>query len=176
MQLPRMSCCGTDWVGIDRAHCCRRTGGCGHVFDDAQLWDAHRPARGLCGPTLCGAGANQQRDLAAGTGPGTHQQPASGDEKLTDCAANPEAVTAHTAASSQVWSQRPHRRSTSGTGRLRTSSQSPPSCRGVRSGSASLVTTGHPRCCAQRTTCATATSRPDRPHCCDERCQGAPRL
>jgi hypothetical protein len=44
MPLLRMSCCGIDWVGVDRAHCCRRTGGCGHVFDDAQLWDAHRPA------------------------------------------------------------------------------------------------------------------------------------
>jgi hypothetical protein len=42
-----MSCCGAHWVGADRAHCCRRTGGCGHVFDDAQLWDAHR-VRGIC--------------------------------------------------------------------------------------------------------------------------------
>jgi hypothetical protein len=70
MPLLRMSCCGTDWVGVDRAHCCPRTGGCGHVFDDAQLWDAHRPAR-ICEPTLSGAGANHQRDLVAGTGPGT---------------------------------------------------------------------------------------------------------
>jgi hypothetical protein len=42
-----MSCCGAHWVGADRAHCCRRTGGCGHVFDDAQLWDAHR-VWGIC--------------------------------------------------------------------------------------------------------------------------------
>jgi len=42
-----MSCCGAQWVGADRAHCCRRTGGCGHVFDDAQLWDAHR-VQGIC--------------------------------------------------------------------------------------------------------------------------------
>ena len=44
---PGMSCCGAQWVGADRAHCCRRTGGCGHVFDDAQLWDAHR-VQGKC--------------------------------------------------------------------------------------------------------------------------------
>jgi hypothetical protein len=48
MQLLRMSCCGLEWVGLDRAHCCRRTGGCGRVFDDAELWDAHRK-RGTCG-------------------------------------------------------------------------------------------------------------------------------
>jgi hypothetical protein len=49
-----MSCCGTSWAGVDRAHCCRRTGGCGHVFDDAQLWDAHRPARVCVDPRLLG--------------------------------------------------------------------------------------------------------------------------
>ncbi len=38
----RMACCGVEWVGVERAHCCRRTGGCGHVFDDAALWDVHR--------------------------------------------------------------------------------------------------------------------------------------
>ena len=37
-----MACCGKTWVGPDRAHCCRRTRGCGHVFDDATLYDAHR--------------------------------------------------------------------------------------------------------------------------------------
>ena len=42
-----MSCCGLSWVGVDRAHCCRRTGGCGAVFDDVELWDAHRTA-GRC--------------------------------------------------------------------------------------------------------------------------------
>ena len=36
-----------EWVGLDRAHCCRRTRGCGRVFDDATLWDAHR-RRGNC--------------------------------------------------------------------------------------------------------------------------------
>jgi hypothetical protein len=54
MPLPRMSCCNTSWVGVDRAHCCRRTGGCGHVFDDAQLWDAHRPARRCVDPYSLG--------------------------------------------------------------------------------------------------------------------------
>jgi hypothetical protein len=37
-----MFCCGVGWVGVDRAHCCRRTRGCGHVFDDVVLWDRHR--------------------------------------------------------------------------------------------------------------------------------------
>jgi hypothetical protein len=49
-----MSCCGTGWVGVDRAHCCRRTGGCGHVFDDALLWDAHRPVRMCVDPRSLG--------------------------------------------------------------------------------------------------------------------------
>lgn len=44
VRIMRMSCCGTEWVGPDRAHCCRRFGGCGAVFDDAALWDTHRPA------------------------------------------------------------------------------------------------------------------------------------
>jgi len=43
----------------------------------------------------------------------------------------------------------------------------------VSSGSASSVTTGHPRCCA-RTSCATATSRPGRPPCCTARRLPAP--
>jgi hypothetical protein len=47
VQLLRMTCCGADWVGVERAHCCRRTGGCGHVFDDAELWDTHRRS-GTC--------------------------------------------------------------------------------------------------------------------------------
>lgn len=42
-----MWCCEREWVGPDRAHCCVRTGGCGHVFDDAELWDTHR-RRGTC--------------------------------------------------------------------------------------------------------------------------------
>jgi hypothetical protein len=37
-----MTCCAMTWVGPDRAHCYRRTRGCGHVFDDAALYDAHR--------------------------------------------------------------------------------------------------------------------------------------
>ncbi|RZT88452.1 hypothetical protein EV383_5394 [Pseudonocardia sediminis] len=44
VQLVRMTCCGREWVGPDRAHCCARTGGCGQVFDDAVLWDSHRKA------------------------------------------------------------------------------------------------------------------------------------
>jgi hypothetical protein len=47
MQLIRQSCCGASWVGAERAHCCRRTDGCGAVFDDVELWDAHRGA-GSC--------------------------------------------------------------------------------------------------------------------------------
>lgn len=46
-EVARVRCCGRDWVGPDRAHCCRRFRGCGAVFDDATLWDAHRPA-GTC--------------------------------------------------------------------------------------------------------------------------------
>lgn len=42
-----MFCCGRRWVGVNRAHCCGRTAGCGHVFDDAALWDRHR-RRGRC--------------------------------------------------------------------------------------------------------------------------------
>jgi hypothetical protein len=45
-----MACCGSSWVGVERAHCCRRTRGCGHVFDTAQLWDAHRADSGCVDP------------------------------------------------------------------------------------------------------------------------------
>lgn len=45
-----ISCCGARWVGVDRAHCCRRTGGCGRVFDDAALWDQHRRYRRCLDP------------------------------------------------------------------------------------------------------------------------------
>jgi hypothetical protein len=102
MQLPRMSCCGTDWVGVDRAHCCRRTGGCGHVFDDAQLWDAHRPARVCMDPRSVGLAQTtngiwlRAPDLAPNPA-GQRRR-----KKLPDCAATPEAVAAPTAASSQV--------------------------------------------------------------------------
>ncbi|GAA1399733.1 hypothetical protein GCM10009613_55820 [Pseudonocardia kongjuensis] len=47
VQVLRMTCCDREWVGADRAHCCGRFGGCGAVFDDAELWDTHRP-RGAC--------------------------------------------------------------------------------------------------------------------------------
>jgi hypothetical protein len=45
-----ISCCGARWIGVDRAHCCRRTGGCGRVFDDAVLWDRHRRYRRCLDP------------------------------------------------------------------------------------------------------------------------------
>lgn len=54
VQLVRMSCCGREWVGPDRAHCCVRTRGCGQVFDDAELWDAHRTAGGCTDPRMLG--------------------------------------------------------------------------------------------------------------------------
>lgn len=47
MQVFRQSCCDHIWVGPDRVHCCLRTGGCGAVFDDAELFDSHRD-RGIC--------------------------------------------------------------------------------------------------------------------------------
>jgi hypothetical protein len=53
VQLVRMSCCDTGWGEVDHARCSHRTGGCGHVFD-AQLWDAHRPARMCVDPRSLG--------------------------------------------------------------------------------------------------------------------------
>lgn len=49
-----MSCWGRDWVGLERAHCCRRTAGCGKVFDDVQLFDAHRRGGGCGDPRAMG--------------------------------------------------------------------------------------------------------------------------
>jgi hypothetical protein len=40
--------CGVSWWGILRAHCCKRSGGCGEVFDDGELFDQHR-LQGECG-------------------------------------------------------------------------------------------------------------------------------
>ena len=42
----RAACCGKEWAGADRAHCCARASylGCGEVFDDPELFDAHRLA------------------------------------------------------------------------------------------------------------------------------------
>jgi hypothetical protein len=40
--------CGVSWWGILRAHCCERSGGCGEVFDDGELFDQHR-LHGECG-------------------------------------------------------------------------------------------------------------------------------
>jgi hypothetical protein len=47
-----MTCCGREWVGRDRAHCCARAGflGCGHVFDDAALFDTHRETSDCADP------------------------------------------------------------------------------------------------------------------------------
>ena len=41
-QRVRATCCGRSWVGDQRSHCCARTRGCGEVFDDVELFDAHR--------------------------------------------------------------------------------------------------------------------------------------
>jgi hypothetical protein len=49
-----MNCCGMSWVGPDRAHCCRRTRGCGQVFDDATLFDAHRHIGACLAPRTLG--------------------------------------------------------------------------------------------------------------------------
>ena len=63
-----MNCCGMNWVGPDRAHCCRRTHGCGHVFDDAALFDAHR-RHGSCLPPH--TWASSRRATASGYRPST---------------------------------------------------------------------------------------------------------
>ncbi|WP_246632510.1 FDXHR family putative zinc-binding protein [Pseudonocardia nigra] len=52
----RLECCGFAWVGEERAHRCKRTGGCGHVFDDAVLWDSHRHAGACLDPGGLGLG------------------------------------------------------------------------------------------------------------------------
>jgi hypothetical protein len=49
-----VSCCGHTWTGAERAHCCRRTGGCGRVFDTARLFDRHRRVRGCLDPAELG--------------------------------------------------------------------------------------------------------------------------
>ncbi|WP_432422475.1 FDXHR family putative zinc-binding protein [Pseudonocardia nematodicida] len=54
MSIVRLSCCGRSWVGADRAHCCRRTAGCGHVFDDAVVWDFHRRSGACLDPATLG--------------------------------------------------------------------------------------------------------------------------
>jgi hypothetical protein len=53
-EIVRVVCCGRDWVGADRAHCCRRFSGCGAVFDDAELWDHHRPTGTCLAPSALG--------------------------------------------------------------------------------------------------------------------------
>lgn len=54
VEMVRVACCGQGWVGADRAHCCGRFGGCGAVFDDAALWDAHRPSGACLDPRTLG--------------------------------------------------------------------------------------------------------------------------
>jgi hypothetical protein len=71
--LWRASCCDPDWVAVDCAHCCPRTGRCGPVFDHTQPRDAHHPARGWVGtPGLwdwctpnTGSGCTHWTDYAA---------------------------------------------------------------------------------------------------------------
>ncbi len=41
--LVKVTCCARTWAGPDRAHCCHRYHGCGHVFDNPTLFDTHRP-------------------------------------------------------------------------------------------------------------------------------------
>ena len=50
----QVSCCGQRWEGAERAHCCRRTGGCGRVFDNPRLFDRHRRVRGCLDPAELG--------------------------------------------------------------------------------------------------------------------------
>jgi hypothetical protein len=56
VELVRAACCGKEWVGADRAHCCARASyvGCGEVFDDAELFDAHRLAGECADPRRIG--------------------------------------------------------------------------------------------------------------------------
>ena len=70
VELLLMSCCGMEWVGIERAHCFRRTRGCGRVFDDGALLDAHR-RHGVCiNPQDLGLVQTRNRIwLAPSTGP-----------------------------------------------------------------------------------------------------------
>jgi hypothetical protein len=56
VELVHAACCGKDWVGADRAHCCARASydGCGEVFDDVELFDAHRLAGECADPRRLG--------------------------------------------------------------------------------------------------------------------------
>jgi hypothetical protein len=56
MALVWMTCCGREWVGADRAHCCARGSfaGCGQVFDDAALFDVHRNSDECIDPRALG--------------------------------------------------------------------------------------------------------------------------
>jgi hypothetical protein len=48
------TCCGRSWVGDERSHCCLRTRGCGEVFDDVELFDAHRVVGCCVSPWVMG--------------------------------------------------------------------------------------------------------------------------
>jgi hypothetical protein len=61
MQLVRATCCGRSWVGGERSHCCVRTRGCGEVFDDVELFDAHRIVRCCVSPWVMGLVQTQNR-------------------------------------------------------------------------------------------------------------------
>ena len=54
MQLVSGTCCGRSWVGDERSHCCVRTRGCGEVFDDVELFDAHRVVGCCVSPWVMG--------------------------------------------------------------------------------------------------------------------------
>jgi hypothetical protein len=56
VKLVWLACCRREWVGSDRAHCCARGNfaGCGQVFDDAELFDAHRLADECADPRRLG--------------------------------------------------------------------------------------------------------------------------
>jgi hypothetical protein len=56
VELVKGICCGYEWVGDDRAHCCGRTpfGGCTQVFDDVTLFDLHRQGGRCADPRQLG--------------------------------------------------------------------------------------------------------------------------
>ena len=54
VQMVRGTCCGRSWVGDERSHCCVRTRGCGEVFDDVDLFDAHRVVGCCVSPWVMG--------------------------------------------------------------------------------------------------------------------------
>lgn len=71
----RLTCCERTWVGPDRAHCCRRHRGCGHVFDDPGLWDDHRRAGRCLDPLAHRSDADRHGSLDPRTGQPPLTQP-----------------------------------------------------------------------------------------------------